>query len=134
LINFLGYFQIGICLRKSYYFTVTNGVKQGAVLSPILFCIYIDNLLKLLADTGVGCYIGPHFVGELAYAGDIVLLAPTASAMRSLLAVCDEYSREYCISFNVSNTKCLVVTPRSRHATFDRVRDCIFFFFFFFYK
>jgi hypothetical protein len=121
-----------VCTRwreaVSHYFAVTNGVKQGAVLSPILFCIYIDNLLKLLADTGVGCYIGSHFVGALAYADDIVLLAPTASAMRRLLAVCDEYSREYCISFNVSKTKCLVAMPRSRHVTFDRVGDCLFFF------
>jgi hypothetical protein len=73
----------------SHYFAITNGVEQGAVLSPILFCIYIYNLLKLLADTGVGCYIGSHFVGALAYADDIVLLAPTASVMRRLLAVCD---------------------------------------------
>jgi hypothetical protein len=52
---------------------------------------------------------------------------PTASAMRRLLTVCDEYSREYCISFNVSNTKCLVAMPRSRHVTFDHVGDCLFF-------
>ena len=96
------------------------------VLSPVLFCIYIDNLLKSLADIGVGCYIGSHFVGALAYADDIVLLAPTASAMRRLLAVCDEYSQEYCIAFNVSKTKSLVVVPRSRQTTFDRVGECLF--------
>ena len=58
-----------------------NGVKQGAVLSPILFCVYIDDLLLLLAKAGVGCYIGFHFVGALAYADDIVLVAPSASAL-----------------------------------------------------
>jgi hypothetical protein len=74
-----------VCTRwheaVSHYFSVTNGVKQGAVLGQILFCIYTDNLLKLLADTGVGCCIGSHFVGVLAYADNVVLLAPTASAM-----------------------------------------------------
>ena len=42
-------------------FTVKNGVKQGGVLSPILFAIYTDGLLKRLEDTGVGCHIGCRF-------------------------------------------------------------------------
>jgi len=33
--------------------------------------------------SNVGCYIGTHFLGALAYADDIVILAPTASAMRT---------------------------------------------------
>jgi len=57
----------------SVYFSAVNGVKQGAVLSPILFCFYIDALLLLLKKAGFGCYIGAHFVGALDYADDIVL-------------------------------------------------------------
>jgi len=40
--------------------------------------MYIDDLLLLLSKAGVGCYIGSNFVGALAYADDIVLIAPTA--------------------------------------------------------
>ena len=36
-------------------FNVMNGVKQGGVLSPILFAIYTDVLLQRLQETGVGC-------------------------------------------------------------------------------
>ena len=57
-------------------FTVSNGVKQGGVLSPILFAIYTDGLLKRLEETGVGCHMGSRFAGSLAYADDITLLAP----------------------------------------------------------
>ena len=52
-------------------FAVSNGV-QGNVLSPILFALYLDELLVKLQSDGVGCYWGHHFVGPLAYADDIV--------------------------------------------------------------
>ena len=45
-------------------FTVSNGVKQGGVLSPILFAIYTDVLLKRLEETGVGCHTGSRFTAS----------------------------------------------------------------------
>jgi len=70
-------------------FNAVNGIKQGGVLSPVLFCIYIDGLLTKLSESGVGCYMGDNFLGALGYADDIVLIAPSPSAMRKLLAICD---------------------------------------------
>ena len=37
-------------------FATTNGVHQGGVLSPILFTIYLDDLLTGLEDLGIGCH------------------------------------------------------------------------------
>ena len=54
------------------------GQANGGVISPVLFCIYLDELLGKFANMGVGCYIGNIFVGAVAYADDIVLLAPAA--------------------------------------------------------
>ena len=72
-----------------------NGVKQGGVLSPVLFCVYMDDLLTSLKCAGYGCYAGHVFVGALAYADDIVLLAPTQHAMRCMLKVCEEYANGF---------------------------------------
>ena len=54
----------------------------------------------------VGCHIGSYYVGVLAYADDIVLLAPSPAAMRQMLQICDEYFNEHSIVFNGSKTKC----------------------------
>jgi len=67
------------CSLFSEYFLATNGVKQGGVLSPVLFCVYIDDLLvreRRLSNANIGCFIGSNYVGALAYADDLVLLAP----------------------------------------------------------
>ena len=74
----------GVCFNR---FLVKNGVKQGGILSPILFCLYLDGLLAILAESNVGCFIGTWYFGSLAYADYIVLLAPSARAMRLMLKI-----------------------------------------------
>ena len=110
----------------SDYFTAINGVKQGGVLSPVLFCIYIDTLLIRLSKCGVGCFIGNFFVGALAYADDIVLIAPTPGAMRKLLSVCDDFASEFDIVFNASKSKFLVIVPYKKHYLNDILLKCKF--------
>ena len=68
--------------QYSDWFEINSGVKQGGVLSPVLFCVYIDDLLIALKSTGYGCFVGHMFTGVLAYADDLVLLAPSQHAMR----------------------------------------------------
>jgi len=103
----------------SNVFSVVSGVKQGGVISPVLFCLYMDELLVWLREAGVGCYVSGWFVGALAYADDLVLLAPSATAMRRLLSVCfcASYASEYNMFFNAQKSKCLIFLQRG---TFDR--------------
>ena len=69
--------------------------------------MYLDGLLEKLAASGVGCHWGCLFAGAVCYADDIVLLAPSASALRST----------HGLSFNPEKTElicfCLCHTPPS---------------------
>ena len=86
-------------------FNVSNGVRQGGILSPYLFSLYLDGLLEELADSGVGCFWGSLFVGAVAYADDVVLLAPCASALRCMLNICNTYASQHGLLFNAGKTQ-----------------------------
>lgn len=86
-------------------FSVSNGVKQGAILSPILFNIYTNDLLLKLKNSGFGCYIGQEFTGAFAYADDIILLCPSVGATKHLLDICDLYAKDHGLKFNAKKSK-----------------------------
>ena len=48
---------------KSRYFTMANRVKQGGVISPIIFSLYMDPLLDRLRMSGYSCHINPTWSG-----------------------------------------------------------------------
>jgi len=88
-------------------FQVKSGVKQGAIVSPILFCVYLDMLLTELKKADLGCFIGTWIAAALAYADDLILITPSARAMQSMLAICDKFATEYCVTFNKTKSKCI---------------------------
>ena len=89
----------------SSQFTVGNGVKQGGVLSPILFTVYLDSLIKTLKQRNIGCKIGNKFLGVFGYADDLTLLCPTLSGLEEMLNVCEDFAKDYNILFNASKSK-----------------------------
>jgi hypothetical protein len=104
--------QSGWLGHMSDYFSVSNGVKQGGVASPIMFTLYMDVLLHRLEAEGIGCYIGHYFMGCLCYADDITLMAPTRNALQHMIDTCQKFAMEYDIIFNSKKTKCICFSQR----------------------
>ena len=67
--------------------------KQGGILS--FFCVYIDELLRRIDSSGLGCHIGHLSYAGVGYADDVGLLTPSTQALQKLLHVCEDFARDY---------------------------------------
>ena len=94
---------------KSDFFSVLCGTKQGGILSPDFFAVYINDLIKILRASGIGCHIVNMFIACILFADDMALLAPTRGSMQELLDICVNYCEKYCLKFNVKKTKVMVI-------------------------
>ena len=75
--------------------------KTGRHITPLYYLLYTRIvLLKRLEESSVGCYMGGHFTGALAYVDNSTLLSPSMSGMRTLSKVCEEYATEFDVTFN----------------------------------
>lgn len=81
-------------------FPVLCGVRQGGILSPLLFAVYVDDLISSLRQCGCGVSVGNLFVGCVVYADDIALLSVSCFGLQKLLHACKEYSVQWDIKFN----------------------------------
>ena len=89
----------------SDWFHVTAGVRQGGVLSPDLYSIYVDDLILELQSTGIGCHIASTFAAALFYADDMCILAPSVKGLQKLLDICEKYCERWDIGLNAKKTK-----------------------------
>ena len=108
----------------SRFFEASNGVKQGSILSPILFGIYMDELLKQLEESSVGCYIGNSFCGAAGYVDDIAILAPTKCSLKKMYSICNEFSLRFDVKFNPSKSFYMLFGNNDNSVHSITVGDC----------
>ena len=97
-------------------FSANNGVRQGGVLSPVLFTLYIDVILNRLEQSGLGCYVAHEYFGALCSADDLALLAPNFACLKSMIQLCESFAQEFDLLFNATKTVCILFSDRTRHS------------------
>ena len=103
-------------------FRCSNGIRQGRKLSPLLCNVYTEiteDLNHHFQATGVGCYVGGAWVNPLSYADDMVLLAPTVTALQTLLEVCRAFAGPHDIVYNTTKSVCILVRPKQSQGRYS---------------
>ena len=83
------------------------------MVSPILFPVYLDDLLNELRHLQLGCHIGGYWLGVSGYADDLILMAPSRDFLQRI-QVCGAYALEHKLVFSTdpvpskSKTKCML--------------------------
>ena len=98
---------------QSEPFKMKNGIRQGSLLSPHLFNVYVDDLNFRLNEKGVGCHIAGLPMNNLSYADDLVLISPSPAASNDLLGVCDEFAKENYVTFSSTKSVCMRILPNN---------------------
>ena len=110
---------------KSDMFGVSNGVRQGAVASPLFFNIYLDELFNLIKNSNLGCKINNHNYSILGYADDLSLLSLSREGLQQMVNLVRNYCDDHGIKISVnidpkkSKTNCIIF---SSHLNPVRIR------------
>jgi len=91
----------------SYFYELKTGVRQGGVLSPFLFGIFIDDLVKLVSKSNIGCRIGASCTAIFLYADDVILLAPSVQALQALANICKAELDYLDMAINAKKSACM---------------------------
>ena len=69
-------------------FKLHAGVRQGGVLSPVLFAVYVDSMLQALAESKLGCRVSGFMCSYFMYADDIILVTASLTDLQKLVNLC----------------------------------------------
>lgn len=96
----------------SHFFHLQTGVRQGGVLSPYFFAIFIDELIDKIKDSKIGCYLSAVCVSVFLYADDIAILAPSVESLQALITLCENHLDGLDMRINASKSCCIRFGPR----------------------
>ena len=94
--------------QTSDSFPVRQGVFQGAVLSPLLYSIFVNDLLAQLQSSGFGLSINNTYFGALMYADNLALLSNSCFMLQAMLSITYDYAIRWRYSFNAAKSAVLV--------------------------
>ena len=96
----------------SIAYTPKAGIRQGSIVSPALFAVYINNLITRISDSGYGCNIKNIFLGCFLYADDIILLSISVFSLQRMLEICIDELHCIDLHLNVDKSVYTRIGPR----------------------
>ena len=103
--------------QQTEYIRAHQGVRQGCPMSPVLFSIFIEQMVRRLKQASVGIKLDTQLMFALLYADDAVLLAESAEDLQNLINIVDEYCRDWRMLLNLDKSKAMVVPKQVKNKT-----------------
>ncbi|KAK7788246.1 hypothetical protein R5R35_001099 [Gryllus longicercus] len=110
---------------SSPLYKLGRGVRQGDPLSPILFCLVVDDILSAIPPD-VGFNLGDVKINCIAYADDLVLMSSTQWGMETSLRRVGEEAAKYGLLFNAKKSSALSLVPAGKQKKIKVVTDNLF--------
>ena len=108
-------FCIKLGTMTSCLLNVTNVVRQGGILSPYLFAIYINDLIVTLNNARVGYHINNCCANHMLYADYLCVIVPSPHGLQSLLDIRCTFGFENEMLYNPAKSSCVVIKPSGFH-------------------
>ncbi len=91
---------------RTEWFEVEGGLRQGSALSPLLYSIFMMDLVEELEEDGDGITVGESYCGMLMFADDMAMMAESDKEMDRMLETADKYSKRWRFRFNEKKSNC----------------------------
>ena len=95
------------------WFQIGKGVRQGCILSPCLFNLYAEYILRNSGpeEAQAGIKIAGRYINNLRYADDTTLVAESEEELKSVLIKVKEDSERVGLKLNIQKTKIMASSP-----------------------
>ena len=113
--------SIKIGLQRTEYFEYTNGVRQGCILSPMLFKLYLNKIPTLLDKMDTDPIILPDGskLNCLLYADYLILISNTSQGLQRSLDTLSKFRDDWLLNINLKKTKVMIFQKKLRKSTFN---------------
>ena len=98
---------------------IEKGVRQGCIISPLLFCAYTEQVMREAEITESGAVIGGRSISNLRYADDTALCGKSPQEINNIVHKVNDAGRKRLLKLNARKTKLMVVGDENINVSID---------------